>query len=295
MLVESFLEYLQFERGYSVCTVTAYKTDLMKFREYYLSVERGLDWDTIDADIVRCWMVDLMDQGYTPTSVNRKLSSLRSFYKFLMKRGWIKKDPLVKVQGPKRKRPLPAFVKEADMNRLLDETDFGEGFLACRDKMIIGLFYATGVRLAELVGMNDSDVDFSVKRIKVTGKRNKQRIIPFGEELGESLQMYVSMRDETCPCPRLTDALFVNEKGMRISRAKVENLVKTYLSKVVSLKKRSPHVLRHSFATAMLNNQAELGVVKELLGHESLAATEIYTHTTFEELKKVYKLAHPRA
>ena len=295
MLVESFLEYLQFERGYSVCTVTAYKTDLMKFREYYLSVERGLDWDTIDADIVRCWMVDLMDQGYTPTSVNRKLSSLRSFYKFLMKRGRIKKDPLVKVQGPKRKRPLPAFVKEADMNRLLDETDFGEGFLACRDKMIIGLFYATGVRLAELVGMNDSDVDFSAKRIKVTGKRNKQRIIPFGEELGESLQMYVGMRDETCPCPRLTDALFVNGKGMSISRAKVENLVKTYLSKVVSLKKRSPHVLRHSFATAMLNNQAELGVVKELLGHESLAATEIYTHTTFEELKKVYKLAHPRA
>lgn len=295
MLVESFLEYLQFERGYSVCTVTAYKTDLMKFREYYLSVERGLDWDTIDADIVRCWMVDLMDQGYAPTSVNRKLSSLRSFYKFLMKRGRIKKDPLVKVQGPKRKRPLPVFVKEADMNRLLDETDFGEGFLACRDKMIIGLFYATGVRLAELVGMNDSDVDFSAKRIKVTGKRNKQRIIPFGEELGESLQMYVSMRDETCPCSRLTDALFVNEKAMRISRAKVENLVKTYLSRVVSLKKRSPHVLRHSFATAMLNNQAELGVVKELLGHESLAATEIYTHTTFEELKKVYKLAHPRA
>lgn len=293
MLVESFLEYLQFERGYSVCTVTAYKTDLAKFREYYLSVERGLDWDTIDADIVRCWMIYLMDQGYTATSVNRKLSSLRSYYKFLMKRGQIKKNPLVKVQGPKRKKPLPVFVKEADMDRLLDETDFGEGFLACRDKMIVGMFYATGVRLAELVGMNDSDIDFSAKRIKVTGKRNKQRIIPFGEELGESLQMYVGMRDEICP--RLTDALFVNEKGMRICRTKVENLVKNCLSKVVSLKKRSPHVLRHSFATAMLNNQAELGVVKELLGHESLAATEIYTHTTFEELKKVYKLAHPRA
>ena len=293
MLVESFLEYLQFERGYSVCTVTAYKTDLAKFREYYLSVERELDWDTIDADIVRCWMIYLMDQGYTATSVNRKLSSLRSYYKFLMKRGQIKKDPLVKVQGPKRKKPLPVFVKEADMDRLLDETDFGEGFLACRDKMIVGMFYATGVRLAELVGMNDSDVDFSAKRIKVTGKRNKQRIIPFGEELGESLQMYVGMRDEICP--RLTDALFVNEKGMRICRTKVENLVKNCLLKVVSLKKRSPHVLRHSFATAMLNNQAELGVVKELLGHESLAATEIYTHTTFEELKKVYKLAHPRA
>lgn len=293
MLVKSFLEYLEFERGYSVCTVAAYRTDLAAFREYYLSVEGELDWDTIDADIVRCWMVCLMDQGYTATSVNRKLSSLRSYYKFLMRRGVIEKNPLAKIQGPKQNKPLPSFVKESDMDRLLDETDFGEGFLACRDRMIIEMFYATGVRLAELIGMDDNDVDFSAKRIKVTGKRNKQRIIPFGEELGESLRMYVTMRDEACP--RLSDALFVDEGGKRISRSKVENLVKNSLSKVVSLKKRSPHVLRHSFATAMLNNQAELGVVKELLGHESLAATEIYTHTTFEELKKVYKLAHPRA
>lgn len=293
MLVKSFLEYLEFERAYSSCTVAAYGTDLAKFREYYLSVERELDWDTIDADIVRCWMVDLMEKGYTVASVNRKLSSLRTFYKFLTRRGEIKKNPLAKVRGPKRKKPLPLFVKEADMNRLLDDTDFGEGFLACRDKMIIEVFYATGVRLAELVGMNDNDVDFFAKKIKVTGKRNKQRIIPFGEELGESLRAYVGMRDEACP--RLSDALFVNEKGERISRSKVENLVKNSLSKVVSLKKRSPHVLRHSFATAMLNNRAELDVVKELLGHESLAATEIYTHTTFEELRKVYKLAHPRA
>ncbi len=293
MLIKQFLDYLELERNYSSHTIEAYRADLERFEEFFRLEDEGLDWDSVDADIVRSWMVGLMDKGYTPASVNRKLSSLRSFYKFLLRRGLTKSDPLAKVQGPKRKKPLPYFVKETEMNRLLDETDFGEGFVACRDKMIIEMFYATGVRLSELVGMDDDDIDYGAGRIKVTGKRNKQRLIPFGDELKESLSAYIDMRDRTCP--RLTGALFVDAKGKRIRNNKVGDLVRKHLSKVVRMKKRSPHVLRHSFATAMLNNRAELNVVKELLGHESLATTAIYTHTTFEEMKEVYKLAHPRA
>ena len=293
MLINSFLNYLRQERAYSECTVIAYRTDLVGFESYFSEVDEALEWETVDADIVRRWVVSLMDRGYTSSSVNRKLSSLRSFYKYLLRRRIVEVDPMLKVKGPKGEKALPCFVKEADMNRLLDETDFGEGFAACRDKMVVEMFYATGVRLAELIGMDDRDVDFFSRRIKVTGKRNKQRMIPFGDELYRSLQAYIDMRDRCLS--RLSEALFVNEQGRRISRKKVSNLVRRSLSKVVSMKKRSPHVLRHTFATSMLNNQAELSVVKELLGHESLATTEVYTHTTFEELKKVYKQAHPRA
>lgn len=293
MLTKAYLDYLRYERNYSDCTLTAYKKDLKEFEEFFRAEDEQLEWETIDADIVRRWMVKLMNGGRATTTVNRKLSSLRSFYKFLRARNTVTRDFFVKVKGPKNNKPLPSFVKEADMNKLLDEVDFGEGFAACRDKMVIEMFYATGMRLAELIGMNDKDIDFSAGQVKVTGKRDKQRLIPFGEELRHSMTTYLSMRNETIP--RLTDAFFVNDKGKRIARSKVSNLVKNALSKVVGLKKRSPHVLRHTFATSMLNNHAELNVVKELLGHESLATTEIYTHTTFEELKEVYKLAHPRA
>lgn len=294
MLIEDFQDYLGHERNYSERTINEYRTDLGQFQKFFLTKDEMLEWETVDADVVRQWIVQLMDSGYSSTSVNRKLSSLRSFFKFLLRREKVKVNPMAKIQGPKNKKPLPYFVKEADMDRLLDDTDFGEGFSACRDKMIIDTFYATGMRLSELVGMNDGDVDFSADRMKVIGKRNKQRFIPFGEELRRSLLEYIDMRNSQF-CTRLTDALFVSDKGGRISKEEVGKLVKRCLSKVVSMKKRSPHVLRHSFATSMLNNHAELNVVKELLGHASLAATQIYTHTTFEELKEVYKLAHPRA
>lgn len=293
MLIESFKDYLRQERAYSERTVTEYETDLSQFQEFFRSEDELLEWKVVDADVIRRWIVCLMDDGYASTSVNRKLSSLRSFYKFLMRKGEVKVNPMARVLGPKKAKPLPSFVREAEMDRLLDETDFGEGFVACRNKVIIEVFYMTGVRLSELVGLKDQDVDFSSDRIKVTGKRNKQRYVPFGKELRQSLLGYIEMRDSSVP--RLTDALFVSERGNRISKTVVGNLVRRSLSKVVSLKKRSPHVLRHSFATSMLNNRAELNVVKELLGHASLAATQIYTHTTFEELKEVYKLAHPRA
>lgn len=293
MLVSSFLDYLRLERGFSLQTVVAYEADLKALTSFYTSLDRNLDWKTLDSDVIRRWVISMMDKGYSPASVNRKLSSLRSFFKFLLRRGEVSENPVAKVRGPKKERPLPYFVNEADMNSLLDDVNFGEGFEACRDKMVLELFYATGIRLSELVGLNDADVDFSAGQVKVLGKRNKQRIIPLGAEVQKSLVAYMQLRDASLP--RLTEALIVNAKGGRISQSKVKNLVRERLSCVVRMKKRSPHVLRHSFATAMLNNEAELEVVKELLGHESLATTEIYTHMTFEELKKVYKQAHPRA
>ena len=292
-LTDSFLDYLQYERNYSEETIKSYREDLRQFEEF----ARGEIGDSapseVKAELVREWIVSLMDRGYTSTSINRKLSSLRSFYKFLLRKGEVAVNPLQKITGPKNKKPLPAFLRESDMDRLLDEVDFGEGFKGCRDHMIIEMFYATGVRLSELIGLDNEDVDFSSSLIKVTGKRNKQRLIPFGEELKIAMTEYVDVRNEAVPVR--TDAFFVRENGERLSRSIVENLVKRNLSKVVTLKKRSPHVLRHTFATTMLNHDAELGAIKELLGHESLATTEVYTHTTFEELKKVYKQAHPRA
>lgn len=292
-LTDSFLDYLQYERNYSEETIKSYREDLRQFEEF----ARGEIGDSapseVKAELVREWIVSLMDRGYTSTSINRKLSSLRSFYKFLLRKGEVAVNPLQKITGPKNKKPLPAFLRESDMDRLLDEVDFGEGFKGCRDHMIIEMFYATGVRLSELIGLDNEDVDFSSSLIKVTGKRNKQRLIPFGEELKIAMTEYVDVRNEAVPVR--TDAFFVRENGERLSRSIVENLVKRNLSKVVTLKKRSPHVLRHTFATTMLNHDAELGAIKELLGHESLATTEVYTHTTFEELKKVYNQAHPRA
>ena len=293
MMTDSFLDYLRFERNYSEKTVVSYGIDLTKFEEYFKGRDENIDFTTVDADLVRGWIMNLMEAGYTSTSVNRKLSSLRSFYRFLLRKGVVRVDPMLKVIGPKNKKPLPIFLKEREMDRLLDEVPFKDDFTGCRDKMILEMFYATGMRLSELIGLNDVDVDFSASLIKVTGKRNKQRLIPFGEELREAMLVYLKVRNEALPGK--AEAFFVLENGKRMYAGKVYLLVKRNLSKVVSLKKRSTHVLRHTFATTMLNNEAELGAVKELLGHSSLKTTEVYTHTTFEELKKVYEQAHPRA
>ncbi len=293
MLIESFLNYLRLERNYSEKTIVSYRIDLREFEGYFERLDAELDFRKIDADVVRSWIVHLMDQGRVEASVNRKLSSLRSFYRFLLRQKVVEVNPMLKVVGPKRKKPLPFFLKEKDMDRLLDETSFNEGFEGCRDRLILEMFYATGIRLSELIGLNDADVDLSAKVIKVTGKRNKQRLIPFGQELEDDLLKYIKVRNEAFPVG--VPAFFVLKNGKRMYPYMVYRLVRRSLSQVVTLKKRSPHVLRHTFATAMLNGNAELRAVKELLGHESLATTEVYTHTTFEELKKVYEQAHPRA
>lgn len=293
LLTDSFLDYLRYERNYSDDTVKAYGEDIRQFQEFG-GEDVGLQSPSeVVVDVVREWMIHLMNLGYATTSVNRKLSSLRSYYKYLLRKGEVKVDSLRKITGPKNKKKLPVFVKESEMNRLLDDEDFGEGFEGCRDHLVIAMFYATGMRLSELIGLDDGDVDFAASVIKVTGKRNKQRLIPFGEELRVEMEAYVKQRDESVPVR--SGAFFVRKTGERLYPNIVRKIVTRNLSKVVTVKKRSPHVLRHTFATSMLNHEAELGAIKELLGHESLATTEIYTHTTFEELKKVYNQAHPRA
>ena len=290
---DSFLDYLRYERNYSEDTVKAYGEDIRQFQDFGGESVSLQSSPEVVADAVREWMMHLMGRGYATTSVNRKLSSLRSYYKYLLKKGEVKADPLRKITGPKNKKHLPVFLKERDMNRLLDDVDFGEGFDGCRDHLVIAMFYATGMRLSELIGLDNSSVDFSAGVIKVTGKRNKQRLIPFGEELRTEMEAYVKLRDESVQV--CSDAFFVRKTGERLYPGIVRKIVTRNLAKVVTVKKRSPHVLRHTFATSMLNHEAELGAIKELLGHESLATTEIYTHTTFEELKKVYNQAHPRA
>lgn len=293
MTVESFLHYLRYERNYSEKTVVSYGIDLREFQGYLNGVDGELKLESVDSDIVRGWIVRLMEGGMSEASVNRKLSALRTFYKYLLKKKMITVDPMSIVKGPKRKKPLPTFVRESDMDRLLDGGLFDDSFEGVRDKLIMAMFYETGVRLSELISLNDADIDLFSNVMKVTGKRNKQRLIPFGENLKDAIRSYVECRNAAVGCS--CEAFFVRKNGKRLYQMLVYKLVKQNLSKVVALKKRSPHVLRHSFATAMLNNNAELEAVKELLGHESVTTTEIYTHTTFEELKKVYKQAHPRA
>lgn len=290
--IDSFLDYLRQERGYSLKTVESYATDLTEFAAYLGSVDASLSLIDVDSSLVRNWMMTLMNDGMKATSVNRKLSALRSFYRYLLRKEVIKVSPMQTVRGPKKKKPLPSFLREEEMNRLLDDTDFGEGWEGLRDKLILEMFYETGMRRTELVGLDRKDVDFWRGEIKVTGKRNKQRLIPFGEELGKLIRQYLEARDGELPVSE--EALFIRKNGLRVTGSWVYTLVRRYLSKVSTLKKRSPHVLRHTFATTMLNNQAELEAVKELLGHASVSTTEIYTHTTFEELKKAYSTSHPR-
>ena len=292
-MVDLFLDYLKLERNYSPATVKHYRDDLKEFERFFQELDSQLSWETIDSDIVRRWMEAMMDRGNVASSVNRRLSALRSFYRYALRRNLIEKDPVHGIQGPKRKRPLPQFLKETEMDRLLDENMWTDCYKDVLARTIIVTFYETGIRISELIGLNDKDVDYINCEIKVTGKRDKQRIIPFGDELSETLISYQHRRNAEMKCE--SEAFFRTEKGERVTDAQVRQIVKTNLSKVSTLKKRSPHVLRHTFATAMLNHEAGLESVKKLLGHESLSTTEIYTHTTFEQLKKVYKNAHPRA
>ena len=293
MLIDSFLDYLRYERIYSNYTIEAYSKDLRQFEEYVkLNKESVFVPGDVDADLVRSWIVSLMDEKISPVSVNRKLSSLKSFFKFLMKQGSISVNPLRLITGPKTKKPLPYFVRDKEMELLLDGDGFDEDFEGVRDRLILEMLYDTGIRRSELIGIQDSDVDFGTMQIRVTGKRNKQRLIPFAEGLKNLIQAYTEVRNREVGSE--SEWFFVRKNGEQLSAGIVYTIVKKKLSEIPTLAKRSPHVLRHSFATSMLNNGAELNAVKELLGHSSLASTSVYTHTTFEELKKVYH-AHPRA
>ena len=293
MMIQRFLDYLKFERNRSNLTVKNYGDDLRAFETFCKDQNEPISWEAVDADVIRNWMEHMMDKGNNATSINRRLSALRSFYRFALSRKLVSKDPAHSITGPKRSKPLPQFLKEREMDRLLQPDLWTDGYEDVRNRTIVMTFYETGIRLSELTGLDDDAVDFANHQLKVTGKRNKQRIIPFGDELDSALRSYIERRN--AELTNRTEGLFLTSKGERMTPEQVRKSVQRNLSKVCTLKKRSPHVLRHTFATAMLNNKAGIESVKKLLGHESLTTTEIYTHTTFEQLKREYSDAHPRA
>lgn len=292
MYIEKFVDYLGAVRGYSENTVDSYRVDLMQFDSFVNGIEDGMDGDSADSDIVRMWMADMMEQGYSASSIDRKLSSLKSYCRFLLRNKLSENDAPLMVDGIRKPKKIPYVIREKEMDALLENMPVDE-FDQMMEKLVIMLFYETGIRRSELIGMNVCDVDMNAMQIKVLGKRNKQRLIPFGGDLYNMINAYLEKRKSLPICEN--GAFVVSSDGRRLTPSKVYELVNRHLSTVVQLKKRSPHVLRHSFATAMLNHGADLESVKELLGHSDLSTTQIYTHSTFEELREIYKQAHPRA
>ncbi len=291
--VDKFLDYLSSELNRSQQTVESYRDDLKHFEKFAKDLSDSFSWETVDSDMVRDWMESMMDKGNSAATVSRRLSALKTFYRFALARRYVESDPVYSIKGPKKEKPLPQFVKESEMDELLDRQAWGDDYNNVRARTIIILFYETGMRLSELVNLDDKDVNFVTSEIKITGKGNKQRIVPFGDELKNTLLEFRRLRDASVEVK--TPALVVSDKGTRMSPSKVQDIVRSNLSRVCSLKKKSPHVLRHSFATAMLNHHVGIENLKKLLGHANISTTEIYTHTTFEQLKRVYNEAHPRA
>jgi integrase/recombinase XerC len=291
---ESFLKYLQIEKRYSLHTVRSYLNDLNQFYSFLSSLGLPEDPVAVTSYDIRAWIVSMLDNNYSAISVHRKISCLRVFFRYLRKEGIIKNDPLEKVVLPKRKKTLPVFIEEESLTELLDNFNFGDGLAGIRNRTIIEILYLTGMRRSELIGLKDNDVDLSEGSVKVTGKRNKQRIIPLVKPFIKRLEEYISVRNENIQNQK-NGWFFITNRGNKLYDKYVYNTVNSYLAMVTTIEKKSPHVLRHTFATHMLNRGADLNSIKELLGHANLSATQIYTHNTFEKLKKVYKQAHPRA
>lgn len=292
-LIDKYLKYLRYERNYSSHTEISYSTDLHQFADFLAIAYPELDIVDVDGDIVRTWIVSLMDTKVSARSVNRKLSALKSFYHYLLRTSVVKVNPLRRIVGPKMKKPIPSFVNYADMAKVLDKENFDDTFVSLRNRVILEMFYVTGIRRAELIMLQDADVDLLSEVIRVTGKRNKQRLIPISDKMKLLLLEYLDLRD--AEIENQSGYFFVKNDGGRLYPVLVHRIVSENLKWIPTLSKVSPHVLRHSFATGMLNNGADINAVKDLLGHSSLASTEVYTHTSFEELKKVYNKAHPRA
>jgi integrase/recombinase XerC len=296
MPFKRFLSHLQYEKRYSPHTLTSYTSDLEQFFDYLQREYQTSRPEDISHFYIRSWIVSMIDNKVGPRSVNRKISALKSFFKFLLREKILTENPMVKIQSPKSPKRLPVFIDETKMVDLFAEVEFDEGFEGVRDRTILELFYGTGMRLSELVNLKEKDISFHNQTVKVLGKRNKERVIPFSSTLTQALQKYISERKT-----------FLNEKGKNCEFLFIENrcnkmypkfvyrLVKRYLGEVTTGDKKNPHILRHTFATHMLNNGAEINAVKELLGHSSLAATQVYTHNTIEKLKNIYKQAHPKA
>ena len=289
MQQEKFINYLSSEKRFSVHTITSYSNDINQFflflsEEYKITSELS----EVNFQIVRSWIASLLEQGVTPRSVNRKISTLKTYFKFLIREGVIQESPMLKVVAPKSKKRLPLFVEEDQIESLLNGVEFDDGFIGERDKLIIELFYVTGIRLSELINIKISDLNFDNNLVKVLGKRNKERLIPLSTRIVKELQFFIEKY-------KIDNYLFTNLGGTKAYTKLVYRVVNKYIGKISSINKKSPHILRHTFATHMLNNGADINAIKELLGHANLSATQVYTHNTIEKLKSVYKQAHPRA
>jgi integrase/recombinase XerC len=294
MLKEKFINYIKFEKRYSQHTIIAYQTDLEQFKSYLQENYNFSKIEKSDYLIIRSWMVRMMEDSITPRSIRRKITVLNSFFKFLIKEGVVIENPMTKIVVPKTSKRLPVFVEQNKMDLLLDEIDFGKGFNSIRDKIIIELLYLTGMRLSELASLKEKDIDIYNNSLKVLGKRNKERIIPFGNNLKISISNYIREK-ESLGLLQKTDFFLISKNGKKIYQKLVYRIVNNYISMVSTMDKKSPHVLRHTFATHLLNNGAELNAIKEILGHSNLSATQIYTHNSIEKLKTIYKQAHPKA
>ena len=296
MPVKRFLSHLQYEKRYSVNTVVAYRTDLEQFFEYLEKEYSSPEVGEITHFYIRSWIVKLIDSKISSRSVNRKITTLKSFFRFLLREKLLEKNPMVKVQSPKTGKKLPVFIDEIKMGQLFSEIPFEAGFAGTRDRTVLEMFYGTGMRLTELVNLKMSDVSFSNNTIKVLGKRNKERFIPFSDTLSHALRNYINVREQhLAENSKGESVLFIDDRCNKIYTKFVYRLVRKYLGMITTGDHRHPHVLRHTFATHLLNNGAEINAVKELLGHSSLAATQVYTHNTIEKLKNIYKQAHPKA
>lgn len=292
MFLEQFLKYLQFEKRYSPHTLTAYKNDLFQFSRFLKSLDTEIQ--LANHQIIRSWIVLLMDEDIDPRSINRKISTLRSLYKYLHREKIVEVNPVLKIQTPKVAKKLPTFISDDKLNGLLDGKVFEDDFSGLRDKLIIELLFGTGIRLSELLGIKEKDIYIAEQTLKVLGKRNKERIIPINYSLINLLDNY-SVEKKNQGFSNKSDVLIVTNIGLPAYSKFIYRAVQKYLKMISTQEKRSPHVLRHSFATSLLNNGADINAIKDLLGHANLAATQVYTHNSIERLKSIYKQAHPKA
>lgn len=293
-IIQPFLDYIKFEKRFSRHTIVSYETDLVAFFDYLQRTYDGVPLEQLTHIYVRSWLAFLKDNDMTAKSINRKISTLRSFFKYQLKVGLIQQTPMTKINAPKNEKRLPKFVAKKDVETLFNHVAFSDDWKGKTDRLIFLIFYNTGMRLSELIGLKDGNIDFYNYSIKVLGKGNKERIIPMSSELAGEIKNYLNAKKELTTKYE-PEVLLLNEKGKKLAPRSVYSIVKHYLNLVTTVEKKSPHILRHSFATHLTNNGADLNAVKELLGHSSLAATQVYTHNTIEELKNIYKQAHPKA
>ncbi len=291
---ETFVQYLKYEKRASEHTLLAYETDLNQFSDFLKQTYDLTSISKADASQIRAWTVHLLTQDISTNTIHRKLATLKSYFKFLRYRELIKRDPMQKVIAPKKGKRLPTFIHENHLHQLFDEVDFGTGFKGQRNRLVLEILYCTGMRRSEIIDLKLENIDYASRVFKVAGKGGKQRLVPFTAFLERNIEAYLPLRAEAFPSVTINN-LLLTDRGKPLYPKLVYNIVHRYLSLVTTVEQRSPHVLRHSFATHLSDNGAELNAVKELLGHSSLAATQIYTHNTIEKLKKAYKQAHPKA